>query len=62
MPKNPIAWGSYDLQHFKLVDVLTAKEKLFSADGGFFTKGKEQSRRRKRYPIIRLEINPIQNV
>jgi ABC-type uncharacterized transport system ATPase subunit len=64
-PKDSIALGIGMVhQHFKLVDVLTAKENIvLGQKGGFFTKGKDLTRKIKEISDqYGLDINPDKKV
>jgi len=64
-PKDSIALGIGMIhQHFKLVDVLTAKENIILGQkGSFFTKGKELSKKVKEISDqYGLDINPEKKV
>ncbi|MEI8217098.1 MAG: ABC transporter ATP-binding protein [Eubacteriales bacterium] len=64
-PKEPIKLGIGMIhQHFKLIDILTAKENIIlGQDGGFFIKGKELSKEiRDISDKYGLDINPDKKV
>jgi simple sugar transport system ATP-binding protein len=64
-PKEPIKLGIGMIhQHFKLIDILTAKENIIlGQDGGFFIKGKELSKEiRNISDKYGLDINPDKKV